>query len=156
MTDENVIRITIPGNPVAQGRGKVGRWRSKDGREGVTVRDPEKSRNWKGYASDLIGEAMGTTKPWSGPVGISLTFVWPCPRSRWRKKVPVPRQWRVSSGRDDFDNLAKAVADAAAGIVYIDDGQIVEAHIYKIQAEQGAGGRVEAEFRKLPNELPWV
>ena len=37
--------------------------------------------------------------------------------------------------RPDLDNLAKAVKDALKGVIYADDSQIVEAHLFKRYGE---------------------
>ena len=38
--------------------------------------------------------------------------------------------------RIDLDNVYKSITDAMNGIVYLDDSQIVEAHIKKVYAEE--------------------
>lgn len=49
--------------------------------------------------------------------------------------------------RGDLSNLLKVVEDAFTGIVYVDDGQIVEEHLYRY--EDPAYPRVEVEIRGL-------
>lgn len=51
-------------------------------------------------------------KPLQGPLAIEATFSWPDRR------------------KHDWDNT-KAFFDALAGIIYIDDGQIADAHIIR-------------------------
>lgn len=38
------------------------------------------------------------------------------------------------AGRGDLDNYFKAVADALQGVLYENDKQIIEAHVYKVRA----------------------
>jgi len=50
--------------------------------------------------------------------------------------IYIYRKWAKTSRRfGDVDNHAKAILDALTGVVYLDDAQITEAHIYKVQAD---------------------
>lgn len=133
--------ITIPGEPVAQGRGKVGRWKAKDGREGITVRDPGKSRSWKGAAQVHMYEAVGVAVasgrwPLAALYRLSILAVFTCPKSAFKKRSPVPRR-RAGGSRNDCDNLAKAVMDAGNGVLWVDDGQVAELYVEKWIGAQG-------------------
>jgi Holliday junction resolvase RusA-like endonuclease len=130
--------ITIPGEPVAQGRGKVGRWKAKDGREGITVRDPEKSRSWKGTAQIHMLAARPITYGWpmAALFRLSILVVFTCPKSAFKKRSPVPRR-RAGGSRNDCDNLAKAVMDAGNGVLWVDDGQVAELYVEKWLGAQG-------------------
>ena len=61
-------------------------------------------------------------------------------RSSWHypSEMPISVTLRFSGahGGADIDNLMKLVCDALTGIVYRDDRQIVEAHIYKMPAKK--------------------
>lgn len=146
------LEVTIPGPPVAQGRGKVGKWKSKDGREGVTVRDPTKSRNWKataqGHMQVVAAQALEGVERWdpASPLLLTIKAVFPCPASQYRKTTPVPRR-RACGSRNDCDNLAKAVMDAGNGVLWLDDGQIAVLHVEKWIGAQG-----EAPYVKLTVE----
>lgn len=142
------LEVTIPGPPHAQQRGKAARWRARDGREGLTVRDPAASRSWKGMAQIHMHEAGG---PWPGftsceTLTLSIEAVFPCPTSQYRKTTPVPRR-RACGSRNDCDNLAKAVMDAGNGVLWLDDGQIAVLHVEKWIGAQG-----EAPYVKLTVE----
>jgi Holliday junction resolvase RusA-like endonuclease len=137
------LEVTIPGPPVAQGRGKVGKWRSKDGREGVTVRDPTKSRNWKATAQEYMLAVRRENwseapihYPADRPLALMIEVVFLCPPSQHRKKWPIPRR-RACGSRNDADNLAKAVMDAGNGVLWLDDGQIAVLHVEKWVGAQG-------------------
>lgn len=155
-----VVRITIPGEPVAQGRGRVGRWKAKDGREGVTVRDPAKSRSWKGVAQVHMRDAVGVGHPldeshWlphTGPVRLSILAVFSCPKSDHRKRDPRPRR-RACGSRNDVDNIAKAVMDAGNGILWLDDGQIAELYVEKWIGAQGEAPAVYVTAGPIASDL---
>lgn len=140
------IEVMIPGDPVPQGRGRVGRWHSKDGREGVTVRDPLKSRNWKAYAKGRMEEALarlGLSSPaFSGPVTVEIEAVFSCPRGDWKKRTLVAR--RPHTKRGDTDNISKAVKDAANATLWLDDAQVWHETVVKWIGAQG-----EAPYLKI-------
>lgn len=141
------FRVVIPGDPVPQGRGRVGRWKARDGREGVTVRDPTKSRDWKGRAQVVMLAALknqGFAAPFapsSEPVTLVVCALFACPRSEYRKRKP--REKRPHTRRGDLDNIVKAVKDAANGVAWIDDAQVCRVEAEKWFAAQGEPGRVE-------------
>lgn len=139
------IAITIPGEPVAQGRPQAGRWKAADGRSGISLRDPKKSRSWKGEAAAMIRAEAGQRGLFGAetPVRVDILAVFACPAGDYRKTIPRPRRWMVGS-RNDVDNVAKAVLDACtrAGL-WADDGQVVDLTIRKIRGAQGEMPRVE-------------
>lgn len=150
--------VTIPGEPVAQGRGKVGKWKARDGREGVTVRDPAKSRNWKAFAQARMEAALeeaGIPLPYAGvgeAVELTVVAYFTCPKSDHRKRFPCPR--RPKLGRPDYDNLAKIVGDAGNGVLWMDDDQVFAGHTEKWIAAQGEAPRVEVIVRLPGREEP--
>lgn len=147
------IRIMIPGEPVAQGRGRAFGYRRHDGTIGARVFDPEKSRNWKAAAGDSAGQAMqgaGFSNPLAGNLRVEITARFTCPRSQWRKREPL--QERPHGKRPDAENVAKAVLDAMTGTVYLDDSQVAELVVIKRIAAQGAAPGVEVVVREIATE----
>jgi Holliday junction resolvase RusA-like endonuclease len=141
------FEVKIPGDPVPQGRGKAARWRSSDGREGIAVRDPRKSRDWKGRAQVLMLaelERQGLAVPLV-PAGEAVELVvvalYRCPRSEERKREP--RQLRPHLKRGDLDNIVKSVKDAGTGVLWVDDSQVWRVSAEKLIAAQGEPGRVK-------------
>jgi len=132
------ILVTIPGQPVAQGRPRIttigGRPRAFD---------PAKSRSWKGAAQVHMQAAMVAAglKPLDGPLRVSIVAIFSCPRSSYRKREPRSRRWNY--GRPDAENIAKAVLDAGNGTLYNDDAQVVELVVSKLIGAQGEPARVE-------------
>lgn len=150
------LQIVIPGDPVPQGRGRVGRWKAKDGREGVTVRDPSKSRDWKGRAQYLMVQALGSSPfevpfaPAGTPVRLTVVAHYTCPKGDHRKREPRPARWHIKRG--DLDNIVKAVKDAANGVLWVDDAQVAAITAEKWIAEQGEPGRVEVWVEPINEE----
>lgn len=54
-----------------------------------------------------------TGKPFTGPIAVNMTITWPDKRRR------------------DLDNAMKQMGDAGNGILWKDDSQIVEWHLFK-------------------------
>ena len=98
------IFFTVPGNPLPKERPRVMR--------GWTY-TPQRTIDAEKKIGLLALQAMKGRKPFSKPVRISLAF------------------YRKNKMRVDWDNLAKLVCDSLNGRVYHDDGQIVEATVYK-------------------------
>lgn len=130
------LTLTIPGEPVAQGRPRAF---YRPGL-GVRVFDPSKSRNWKATAQEHMLRAIregGLREPLvpDGPVHLRILAVFTCPRSQWKKRVPLLRRPKV--GRPDAENIAKAVQDAASGVLFTDDAQVTRLTVEKIVGAQG-------------------
>lgn len=142
------IALTIPGDPMAQPRGKIGRVRTKAGREFPTMRDPKKAKEWKQAA--LIHmlrqlEQVGAEPPYfpeGTPLLVRVLFLFRCPKGDHRKREPVPRRPKFGE-RNDIDNLQKAIFDAGNGALWSDDGQIVRVEAEKYIAAQGEEPRIE-------------
>ena len=147
------LEVTVPGDPVPQGRGKAARWQAKDGRSGLTVRDPAKSRDWKGRAQALMLtalDALGLEPPFvpaREPVDLEVRAYYRCPQSEERKREP--RAERPHLKRGDLDNICKSVKDAGNGVCWIDDSQVCELRASKRIAAQGEPGRVVIVVRRL-------
>jgi len=125
-----MLRVVIPGEPVAQGRP---RGCVINGH--VRMYDPKKSRTWKAGAQDFFRQAMAGTPMFEGPVSVEVVAVFTCPKGDHRKRTPVPQ--RPHAKRPDAENVAKAVLDAATGIVWQDDAQVSDLRVRKFIGAQG-------------------
>jgi Holliday junction resolvase RusA-like endonuclease len=100
--------------------------------------DPPKSRNWKATAQEhmrLAMEAYGMHQPFPGPVRCEIVAVFTCPKSDWRKTEPRPA--RPHAKKPDAENVAKAVLDAAEGVVFGNDSQVADLRVRKVIGAQG-------------------
>lgn len=160
---ERTLVIVVPGEPVPQNQGKVGRWKAKDGREGVTVRQPAKVRHYKVDLQERMYRAAVNAGDWppghvrgtyfgSVPLAVEIIAVFTLPASKHRKREPVPR--RLHTGRyGNCDNLAKAIGDAGEAVLWDDDGQIAELHVRKLWGAQGEAPFVEIRVCALDPTL---
>jgi len=129
-----MISITIEGEPHPQRRPRAYRM----GR-GVRIHEHQSDIDYKKDAAKQIIAQLPTDV--SRPVfrsgvalNVRLSFHFSCPKADRRKRNP--RGWRWHTKKKDLDNLAKATLDAANGILWADDGQIVALHLYKVIAGQ--------------------
>ncbi len=153
------LDIFLPGEPVAQGRGRAGVVYRKggvpvmvNGRPMVRVHDPEKSRSWKGTAQVHIQEAMAGEPLLEGPLRVEILAIFTCPKSAWKKRAPVPRRWHT--GAKDTDNIAKAVLDSGLGVLYVDDGQVAELRVRKVIGAQGEAPGVHLQVEEIATGAP--
>lgn len=128
-----LLRVEIPGDPVAQGRG-----RAVPTAAGIRVMDPERAKSWKGAAQVHMLEARERASAF-GPFGRPL-FVTVIALFRRPAKAPAGATWRAS--RPDADNLGKAVLDAGNSVLWHDDDQVVRLTVEKRFAAAGEAARV--------------
>lgn len=145
------LTISIPGEPVAQGRPRFRRVHTNAGREFTQTYDPAKSRNWKATAQDHFASALaqaGRRAPLfpDGAVVLLVLAIFTCPRSHWRK-TPLPR--RPKQSKPDAENIAKAVQDAGNGVLFTDDSQVARLVVEKWIGAQGEAPRVVVTVKPL-------
>ncbi len=127
--------------PVVQKRQR-GRYIASKGKHGrVVMYDPEKSREYKKTLGTLLRQQMNGLEPVTYPLEVQIEFILPIPKS-WSKKakeeavkrVVVPQVQR----KGDIDNLVKAAFDAANGVVWLDDSQVIVMSAWKVYGETPA------------------
>jgi len=136
----------------------------------VRLYDPPKSRNWKATAQEHMRRAMLQREVHDiqcdmgedclcglleGPLTVQVTCLFSCPKTDYRKRTPRPRRWHAK--RPDAENVAKAVLDAATGVVWRDDDQVARLVIRKVIARQGEAPGVWFSVAPLdegPVEVP--
>ena len=136
----NRVVISIPGPPFALKR-------ARHSRAGGFVRtyDPKENVSWKGSAGVFMRQAIGHYI-FPGPVRLTVTAKFPCPKTDERKRDPRPERWSMS--QKDADNILKAVGDAGNGILWLDDRQVVEATVRKRIAAQGTAPETVVEVEE--------
>lgn len=139
-----VIRFDVAGVPVAQGSKTVAH---SGGRTWVRDDNDAKLRPWRSTLAAAASEAMVGQAILHGPVRLVAEFRFPRPRSHYgtgsnadRLKPSAPFHHK---GVPDLDKLLRSVGDALAGIVVVNDSQIVSLSATKSYGEPGARLRVE-------------
>ncbi|ABX15521.1 RusA family crossover junction endodeoxyribonuclease [Burkholderia multivorans] len=133
------VVFVVPGKPVAKGRPRFVR-------RGPHVRTytPEPTERYENLVKMAAREAMRDSEPYAGPVRLIVDIGVPIPAS-WSEK----RQRAAAAGaigatkKPDADNVVKALKDGMNGVVYGDDGQVVDLWVSKRYATT-PGVRIEA------------
>lgn len=122
-----MIRIFVPGEPVAKGRPRFTR-------EGH-VYTPSKTRLFESKMAHFGNQAMAGKAPLDSPLHVDLLVILPVP-ALWspRKKSESLACKVLPSGRKDLDNFVKTL-DGLNGIVWRDDGQICSLNARKVYGE---------------------
>ena len=128
------MTIIIPGKPVPQGRPRT---TVRGGR--AIIYDPPTSREWKQNAQKIMRAAVDGNLPIPAgvPVMVDILAAYPWPRGKRPEDA-------FHTKRGDVDNIAKIVLDAANGVLWEDDGQVVALSICKLYSDDP---RVELDFR---------
>ncbi len=107
-----MIKLTIRGTPVAQGRPRFANGR---------VYDPEKSRRWKNDVSWQATDQIDVP-PLEGALEVKMVFMLERPKSAKRRHPTV---------KPDLSNYVKGIEDALNNIAYLDDSQIIKLYTEK-------------------------
>lgn len=99
--ESSVLRVSIPLEPQSKQRARLGR--------GGHVFTPDATRQYECAVATIMSAALpGGWRPASERFGLRAVF------------------YRSNRQRIDCDNLLKAISDAATGLVWVDDSQVLE------------------------------
>lgn len=123
-----MVNFVVDGVPVAKGRPRF----AKRGNF-VQTYTPQKTKDYESLVMEAATVAMGSAQPLTTPIAIYLYIRLPIPASYSKKRVrDCIEGYEMPTKKPDWDNIAKAVTDALNGICYVDDCQIVNAHVKKV------------------------
>ena len=146
-----ILRMTVPGLPKAKGRTKTRVVVPKSGKPFATVYTPAATRNEEAVIRDMAAQVMGGAPPLEGPVELRVTIYLPIPASWSRKRQQLALDGLLlPTTKPDWDNAAKITA-AVNGILWRDDSQVTDAHIFKRYSDRP---RVVIEVRPIVGKLP--
>jgi Holliday junction resolvase RusA-like endonuclease len=94
-----------------------------------------KTIDYETHVAMRARHAIGATEPLQGALSVFLYLRYTIPASYSKKRKEACLNGLEFPKRIDIDNVYKSITDAMNGIVYLDDSQIVEAHIKKVYAE---------------------
>lgn len=147
-----MIRLFIPGRPVAKGRPRF----TRSGRA-IT---PKATRVYERFVAMHAKKALVNVEPLACPVELQVMFLFQRPKKIGKDHILYGwpgRQWL--GHRPDLSNLIKAVEDAIIGIVYLDDSQVVSIISAKMYAAEGETPGVhllasEAKASEIKRQIP--
>ena len=127
-----VVTFSVDGDPVPKGRPRFAR----RGQFVQTYTD-SKTLEYETLVGFKARQAIGASEPLKGALIVFLYLRYAVPLSYSKKRKEACLSGQEYPKRIDIDNCYKSITDAMNGIVYLDDSQIVEAHITKVYHEQG-------------------
>ena len=140
----NSVSFEIPGEPIGQGRPRAAVINGKP-----RLYTPKKSSDWRATAQWWMKKAMGSERPWIGPVELHIVAYFKPAQALVKKWEKNPHLVVRPAKKPDLDNAAKAVCDAANSIMFVDDAQVVHLVVQKYYATDG-NPRVFIKARELP------
>lgn len=127
-------RLTIPGEPVAKARPRVGKFGTYT---------PEKTKNYETLVKELYFTRLGQTML-EGELTVEIKAYFGISKSASKKaRDEMERGLRRPIKRPDIDNIIKSVTDALNGVAYADDSQIIEV---KASKHYSSSPRVELKI----------
>lgn len=141
---EENSKITLYLEPMAQSRPRFAR----RGR-GVVAYEKKEIKSWRAECSRLIEEAFGAEELAEGPLKIDATFYVQPPKyisSKKKLKEKLEAEEIFCSKKPDIDNYLKALLDSMTGVVFKDDGQVVECRARKLYSMKP---RIEFEIKEI-------
>ncbi|CWU06368.1 RusA family crossover junction endodeoxyribonuclease [Listeria monocytogenes] len=112
--------------------------------------DPPKSKEYKKKIAN-VAKMYAPGTPISSPIQITLVFYVSIPTSKskaWKQRALLGHEFPAV--RPDIDNYVKAVLDALNGIMFTDDGKIIELIAYKRYSDKP---RTEVSITELIPEV---
>lgn len=137
------IAFTVIGVPQPQGSAQAFvpfAWakaavRQKRAPRAIVTHDNPKVRGWRQVVAEQAQAVVGG-ELFLGPVVLTVTFRLPRPES-------LPKKTHHHTKAPDLDKLVRAIGDGLAGVVFVDDKQIVDLHARKVYT---SGARPPSAF----------
>lgn len=143
------LTFTVLGIAQTAGSKRAFPFKRGDGSLGVRVSDDNPNgRDWKNAVASCAREVY-QGELLSVPLAVTMRFYRPRPRGHFHKSGRLCKAGLDSTApttRPDVLKLARAAEDALTGVLWRDDAQIVEEHLYK---EWGEPARMEIEIQEL-------
>jgi Holliday junction resolvase RusA-like endonuclease len=136
-----MIRFTVYGEPVAQGRPKFAVIAGH-----ARAYDPKKSRDYKDFVK-LAAAEHAPKKLLEGPLSVRILVYRPIPKGFSKKKTAEAESGLIRpTTKPDTDNYLKGIKDALKNVMWKDDSQIVDVYCSKWYGQRP---RVEVEISEL-------
>ena len=152
-----VARFVISGTAAPKERARARLVQPKGGKPFITMYTPAETAKYEARVKRLAQGAWGNNPVSLRPIDLQVTVYVEIPTSwpNWKQDAAA-RGVVVPTGVPDLDNFVKAISDAMNGVVYRDDGQIVQLDAVKIYAQPSEPGRVEVAVRENYRCGSWI
>jgi len=133
-----MIRFTVYGEPVAQGRPRASTINGH-----LRLYDPRKSRDYKQYVR-LVASQHRPKELLAGPLQLKVKVYRPTLKSFSKKKKEKAEKGEIRpTTKPDVDNYVKGIKDALKSVIWKDDSQVVDLQVSKFFSESP---RIEVEI----------
>lgn len=130
------IKLTIPGDPVAKGRPRVGKFGTYT---------PTKTLNYETLVKELF--IISNQPKLEDGLAANIKAYFPITKSTSKKAAELMRNGLIRhTKKPDADNIAKICLDALNKLAFDDDSQIVDLSISKYYSDNP---RVEIEIESI-------
>ena len=137
------MTFIVPGEPRGKGRPRF----TKSG----SVYTDGKTKQYEFLIQLLSKQGMRGELPYEGTCGVTITAYYPIPkRASYKKAAAMGRGEILPPVKPDADNIAKIILDGMNGIVFKDDKQVTDLHVFK---KYGAIPRVEVTCEEVQHGL---
>jgi Holliday junction resolvase RusA-like endonuclease len=130
-----VVAFVVDGEPAPQGS------KTRLATGGMREDNPA-TAPWRNAVATRAREAMAGRPPLAGPLELDVAFMFARPKGHYRTGRHAgqlkPNAPIYCDKRPDLDKLLRAVGDAIAGIVAVDDAAIVEVRARKAYGSPSA------------------
>jgi Holliday junction resolvase RusA-like endonuclease len=134
------IHLVIDGEPIAKGRPRFSMINGKP----ITF-TPPKTRTFEAMVA-MTARTQAPPQPLEGAVSVEMRFFFTLPKSRIKKRIPLPTV-QAKDTKPDIDNLIKAILDGLNGAgFWRDDAQIAKLTAFKAWTTDKA--RIEITISK--------
>lgn len=154
VTDSSPSQITFTVLGVARPKGSMTGFVPKGWTRPILTDSNKRVKPWAAEVKAAAADAVGSSAPLMvGPVKLALIFYLPCPKSAPKRRPVWPAK------KPDVDKLARAIADALKGVVWVDDAQITTLVARKCYAgrqdDQSARGLPRVEVAVAYDRDDW-
>jgi len=119
---KGVVRLRIPGVPIAKGRPRLGKYGTYT---------PTKTVNYENLVQYCYMDQAEGVKL-AGPLKMEVILFFPIPKSYSKKQVElIKAQGMIYTKKPDASNCLKAIEDALNNFAYDDDSQIFDTRVLK-------------------------
>ncbi len=139
-----IITFTVQGEPKPQPRPRAFARNMGGGKFAARVYDAGTAEHWKSCVA-LAAKPHLPPTPLEEPLFVQVDFRMPRPKGHFNSKGELrPAAPRYPAGRNDIDNMLKAIFDALTQIgMWRDDGQIVSVQSSKSYAIGSPGAKIQ-------------
>jgi Holliday junction resolvase RusA-like endonuclease len=141
-------RVTFDVIGIAQPKGSTRAFVPKGWTRPIITADNPRTKGWQQLVAEQA-QRVAQEGLFVGPVILWVTFSLPRP-------ISLPKRVVQHTKNPDLDKLARVVCDALTGVLYHDDAQVVELHVFKLYAAVGSPprARITLETAVLPVPTP--